>query len=540
MNNDDEQKPQPRKPLIQPRPRIKEEILVRRKKKARKPKKDSDEDYSAESNEDESIEDESKSDAGKNDNSNDADNELINESTHKSENNDIDDCSINNDLDNRSDNTITDDEKETSITKQKRTGDKDSNEDGEKEVNTKNKKRKNNNTKGKMKKKKENSTTDDDNRNETEIEESNKENNEDGENEVNTKNKKRKKNNTKGKMKRKKENTNTDDDNKNETEIESSNKENNKRKRDESENEGGEDIELEDQENIAITTSNDNPFILAWIDGVFNENYHERNDEYTTHNIIIITPNDWGGDRIPTEEMANDSFEEFRGLNPRFINYKAHTVEELLKYFWEFMSSLFMRVHKDGTAKFIGWHVTQLNTDLKRKFPKRRKISNNWRDTLNWQQTKEGALEDEIAWNCRQKPFDDKKKMAKVAQKFKEDLGVGYAQRNKKGWIEKTNGYSKRLTQKSLQDKRKNSHGKLVNSSSKNNVVAKKNKPEENTVFKRKKGQFHSTRFVHFLKPDGPGHFNDWILANGGTEKDKIEIEIIPSTKKPRPSMKMK
>lgn len=92
MNNDDEQKPQPRKPLIQPRPRIKEEILVRRKKKARKPKKDSDEDYSAESNEDESIEDESKSDAGKNDNSNDADNELINESTHKSENNDIDDC----------------------------------------------------------------------------------------------------------------------------------------------------------------------------------------------------------------------------------------------------------------------------------------------------------------------------------------------------------------------------------------------------------------------------------------------------------------
>lgn len=408
MNNDDEQKPQPRKPLIQPRPRIKEEILVRRKKKARKPKKDSDEDYSAKSNEDESIEDESKSDAGKNDNSNDADNELINESTHKSENNDIDDCSIN------------------------------------------------------------------------------------------------------------------------------------KRKRDESENEGGEDIELEDQENIAITTSNDNPFILAWIDGVFNENYHERNDEYTTHNIIIITPNDWGGDRIPTEEMANDSFEEFRGLNPRFINYKAHTVEELLKYFWEFMSSLFMRVHKDGTAKFIGWHVTQLNTDLKRKFPKRRKISNNWRDTLNWQQTKEGALEDEIAWNCRQKPFDDKKKMAKVAQKFKEDLGVGYAQRNKKGWIEKTNGYSKRLTQKSLQDKRKNSHGKLVNSSSKNNVVAKKNKPEENTVFKRKKGQFHSTRFVHFLKPDGPGHFNDWILANGGTEKDKIEIEIVPSTKKPRPSMKMK
>ena len=400
MKRDDGQNPTPRKPLIQPKPRVKEEMLEKRKKSARESKEDSDDDCIMESDVDGSAEEECKADTMEEDKNNEPNNEHF-ENINNNNDNESNDGSINEDEDNKSDHT-------------------------------------------------------------------------------------------------------------------------------------------DDETNTGITTSNDNPFILAWIEGVENENYHERNDDYATHNIIIIAPNDWGGDKMPAEEMANDAFEEFRSLNPRFINHNAHNVEQALKCFWEFMHALFMRAHKDGAAKFIGWHVTQLSKDLKKKYPKRKNIANNWRDTLNWQQTKEGAIEDEIAWNCRQKPFDDKKKMAKVAQKFKEDLGVGYAQRNKKGWIEKTNGYSKRLTQKSLQDKRKNSHGKLINSSAANNQIAKKNKPDEVATFKRKKGEFHSNRFVHFTRKDGAGHFNDWIMANGGAEEDKLQVEIVPSSQKPRPSMKMK
>ena len=45
--------------------------------------------------------------------------------------------------------------------------------------------------------------------------------------------------------------------------------------------------------------------------------------------------------------------------------------------------------------------------------------------------------------------------MAKLAQKFKEDLDIGYKQRNSKRQIKKVNLHSKRLTQKCMQDCRK-------------------------------------------------------------------------------------
>ena len=55
----DRKKPTPRKPLIQPRPRVKEEILERRKKSnAHESKEDSDDNYIMESDVDESAEEE--------------------------------------------------------------------------------------------------------------------------------------------------------------------------------------------------------------------------------------------------------------------------------------------------------------------------------------------------------------------------------------------------------------------------------------------------------------------------------------------------
>ena len=79
--------------------------------------------------------------------------------------------------------------------------------------------------------------------------------------------------------------------------------------------------------------NSDNPFILAWISGIRNKMYHERNDEYITHNVIIITENTWQKEKIPTEEMARDSFNKFCRLNPKFIKYYKFSKAQQLKYY---------------------------------------------------------------------------------------------------------------------------------------------------------------------------------------------------------------
>ena len=99
--------------------------------------------------------------------------------------------------------------------------------------------------------------------------------------------------------------------------------------------------------------------------------------------------------------------------------------------------------------------------------------------------------------------------MAEVATKFKIDLGIGYTKRNKSGWVEMINKYSKWLTQKTMQDKRRATYGKSINSTLKNNKTLKKNKPEETTTLKCKRGAFDPNNFVHFLEEDGVGAFND-------------------------------
>jgi len=292
------------------------------------------------------------------------------------------------------------------------------------------------------------------------------------------------------------------------------------------------------KEDGSLEISSDNPFIKALLDGVKYEKWHERNDSYTTHNIILVTENKWQQDKKPTEDMAKATLNYFRQCNPSFIEYDKYSMPQLIRYYWEFKYVVFMKVHNDGTSKFVTMHVNQLRNDLKKKYPKHNKLPNNWRDFLGWHASYEGAKENEIAWNSRQKPFDSKENMKEVAKYFHINLAVGYTQRNKKGWIETINRYSKRLTQKNIQEKRK-THGKLLRSTFPNNKKPKKNNPDEYTIKKRTVGEFDDD-FVYFKGPSDIEGYNDWVIENGGTEKDKIPMPVVEASKKPRPSLKIK
>ena len=89
-------------------------------------------------------------------------------------------------------------------------------------------------------------------------------------------------------------------------------------------------------------------------------------------------------------------------------------------------------------------------------------------DNLDWYKILEGTRKDKISWRNRQLPFDNKNNMKELAQKFKIDLGIGHKERNECRQIETTNEYSKSLTQKSIQDRRRGPHEKLLRSSAPN------------------------------------------------------------------------
>ena len=238
--------------------------------------------------------------------------------------------------------------------------------------------------------------------------------------------------------------------------------------------------------------------------------------------------------------MARSSFPDFKRLNPNFIEHDKFTEEQVLQRCWEFKQGVFKTVHANGANKFITWHVELLSADLKEENPRRNDLPNNWRNVLDWHRSLEGATKDKIAWRNRQLPYDNKKTMAELGEQFRINLGVGHKHRNESGWIETTNKHSKRIIQKATQDKRKTSHGKLLNSSATNNKVPKKNKPGEMTTWKRKPGTFHPDRFVCFEGDDGAGNFNHWLMNNGGKEKDKVPVEVVPASQKPKPSIRMK
>ena len=176
--------------------------------------------------------------------------------------------------------------------------------------------------------------------------------------------------------------------------------------------------------------------------------------------------------------MAKAAIDEFRKLDANLIQCDECIKEQLVQCLWEFVHAIFMKMHKIATAKFVTWNMNHLTEDLRNKHPHVKTLPNNWRDLLRWHGELEGATKDEIAWRSRQLPFDDKNKMKELATRFKFDIGVGYDSRNKSGWVETLNKHSKRLTQKTMQDKRRSTHGKLLNSTSTNDKTPKKNNPE--------------------------------------------------------------
>ena len=129
--------------------------------------------------------------------------------------------------------------------------------------------------------------------------------------------------------------------------------------------------------------------------------------------------------------MAKSVFAEFKALNEKFIANTAFIMAQLHKFFWEFVWSLLMIVHREATPKFIGQHVAQSRDDLLKEDPKKKNTLSNQRDVLKLNQIIKAARKDYISWIHMQLPFNNKNKMAGLAQQFKQDLDACYKQRNK-------------------------------------------------------------------------------------------------------------
>ena len=89
--------------------------------------------------------------------------------------------------------------------------------------------------------------------------------------------------------------------------------------------------------------------------------------------------------------------------------------------------------------------------------------------------------------------------MAKVAKKFKIKLSLQYKGNSSKDSVEIVILFAKKMLQKYIQDYRRKTYHKLINSSSKKNKIPKKRNPKELTMHKRTKGEFDTNHFIHFL-----------------------------------------
>ena len=128
--------------------------------------------------------------------------------------------------------------------------------------------------------------------------------------------------------------------------------------------------------------------------------------------------------------------------------------------------------------------------------------------------------------------------MKSVAVDFRIKLGVQCDEVSKRGGpAEKAMNLAKRMLQKQIQDNRKNSHGKTINSTSKNNSQPKKSNLLERTVCKRKKGKFGPEYFVHFASREDKRKFNNFIDRMSGSEDVKVPTELLPVSKNPKPAV---
>ena len=92
-----------------------------------------------------------------------------------------------------------------------------------------------------------------------------------------------------------------------------------------------------------------------------------------------------------------------------------------------------MKVHSFGTSKFIPWHTKQLNNDLKKEILRKKKLPKNQKELIKWHETLEEATKDATTQRSRQCPFDNMKRMAKVAKDLKINLRISYSDRSKNG-----------------------------------------------------------------------------------------------------------
>ena len=75
--------------------------------------------------------------------------------------------------------------------------------------------------------------------------------------------------------------------------------------------------------------------------------------------------------------MAKATFNYFCKLNLNFIECNECTMPQLIRYYWELKHTMFMKVHEEGTSKFITMRANQLREDLKKDNPKHNKLLNN-------------------------------------------------------------------------------------------------------------------------------------------------------------------
>ena len=123
--------------------------------------------------------------------------------------------------------------------------------------------------------------------------------------------------------------------------------------------------------------------------------------------------------------MAKECLKDFKRLNDHFIKYEEFTEDELVKYFWEYLSFFFFKIYKNCKSKFAGQIIEQLNNDLK-KFPGTNIRIINQREVLNQYGSLQGVIMNLEAQNSRQKPFNNEDKMAKIVKEFKIELGLQY------------------------------------------------------------------------------------------------------------------
>ena len=50
--------------------------------------------------------------------------------------------------------------------------------------------------------------------------------------------------------------------------------------------------------------------------------------------------------------MAKEYLKDFKRLNDHFIKFKEFTEDELVKYFWEYLSFFFFKIYKNCKSKF--------------------------------------------------------------------------------------------------------------------------------------------------------------------------------------------